>query len=179
MMITDSLRQGIGSMLWRGSLGERRAIGIFGRLLRGSLLTPDEKAALPAIIEEEIQHGDLLRACAKRYLPTRIEIPRPLFHVREHPEHVLVAALHAAERFEAPGMPLARALFLRLGDTEAVRAYEILIRDEAGHIAWGRRVMERLRVERPEWRAELSGVRPPLLTAYKAARAARWFLRDL
>ena len=36
MTIDDSVQHEIGSMLWRGSFGERRAIGIFGRLRRGA-----------------------------------------------------------------------------------------------------------------------------------------------
>lgn len=177
MTLTDDVARQIGSMLWRGSFGERRAIGIFGRLRRGALLTDAEREPLERIMDEEVDHGNLLRSCARRYLALRPDIPRPMFPAHRTPEHILVAALNAAERFEMPGLSLAHALFQRLGDADAVWAYTRLIADEPGHIAWGRQVLDRLRRTRPELRADLSAVRRPLVRAYKAARTHRWFLR--
>lgn len=176
MTVNDDVIREIGMMLWRGSFGERRAIGIFGHLRRGALLTAEEREPLEQIMDEEVGHGNLLRACAKRYVPGRIEIPRPLYPVRSTPEHQLVAAIHAAERYESPGLVLARALFERLGDRDAVATYTRLIAEEPGHIAWSRKVLTRLRAI-PDLRADLIAVRRPLLNAYKTARAARWFLR--
>lgn len=174
-MTADQLRE-VGAMLWRGSFGERRAIGIFNRLRIGALLTAEERAPLERIMDEEVGHGNLLRACARRYLPVRIDIPRPLYPAHLTPEHRLVAAINAAERYETPGLTLARALFQKLGDTEAVAAYDRLIAEEPGHIAWSRAVLQRLR-QIPAYRAELTAVRQPLVQAYKAARGSRWFLR--
>lgn len=176
MTVNDDVIREIGMMLWRGSFGERRAIGIFGHLRRGALLTAEEREPLEQIMDEEVGHGNLLRACAKRYVPVRIEIPRPLYPVRVTPEHQLVAAIHAAERYESPGLVLARALFERLGDRDAVATYTRLIAEEPGHIAWSRKVLTRLRAI-PDLRVDLIAVRRPLLNAYKTARAARWFLR--
>src|SRR5689334_12359279 len=172
----ESVYAEIGAMLWRGSFGERRAIGIFNRLRIGRLLTDEERRPLERIMDEEVGHGNLLRACARRYLAVRIDIPAPMYPAHRTPEAELLAAINAAERYESPGLKLARTLFQRLGDSEAVMAYDRLIAEEPGHIAWSRSVLARLR--RDGRSVDLPAIRRPLRDAYKAARAARWFLRE-
>jgi hypothetical protein len=166
-------------MLWRGSFSERRGIGVFGRLRRGTVLTHDERLPLAQIMDEEVDHGNLLRACAKRYIQARVEIrPAPYGPVRLLSEARLVATINAAERYETPGLVLGRAVFQRLGDGDAVAAFDRLIVDEPGHIAWSNAVLRRLRREHPEWAADLAEARRPLLAAYKAVRPERWFLHE-
>jgi hypothetical protein len=170
----------IGALLWRASFGERRAIGIFGRLRRGQLLTAEERAPLERMMDEEVGHGNLLRACAKRYLPARIEIPTTtimLYPAHRTPEHQLVAFIHAAERYETPGMKLAHRMFRQLGDTETAAVYERLMAEEPSHIAWSRSVLCRLRAA--GMAGDPAAVRRPVIAAYKVARRTRWFLRDV
>jgi hypothetical protein len=179
MTITEPLRLAIGTMLWRGSFSERRGIGVFGRLRRGALLTHEERLPLERIMDEEVDHGNLLRACAKRYIPARVEIrPAPYGPVKLLSEARLVATINAAERYETPGLGLGRAFFQRLGDADAVAAFDRLIADEPEHIAWSNAVLLRLRREHPEWMEELTAARRPLIAAYKAVRPERWFLHE-
>jgi hypothetical protein len=134
----------LGLFLWRNSISERVAVGVFQRLRLGQLLRPEERQPLERFIADEIRHGDQLRACARQYLPARPDAAAPIVVTAGMPEPLAFAVVAIGERLSAPAFGVARDVFADLGDGETSGVYRRIVLEEAEHIAWGKGVLARI-----------------------------------
>lgn len=156
MIVDEQTERAVALFLWRSSLNERVAAGVFHRLQRGTLLTPEERVSLDRYTQDETDHANALRACAVRHSVGRPETAEFCpFKVHEWPEHTALTFVNVAERLATPGFLRLSDFFGRYGDVDAQRAYRRIAAEEPAHIAWGRRILARCRRD-PEMKRDIS-----------------------
>lgn len=142
--MNDELSHRLGVYLWRSSLTEQIACGVFEKLSRWDWLPIADRAQAQRFADEEHSHSVLLRDLAKDIYPGR-----PDEHIRalKVPANVwqALAGVVQAERMSFPGFDHMVELGRRIQNADLVYAYQRISEDEQGHLVWGKDVMLRFR----------------------------------
>ena len=163
----------LGVYLWRSSLTEQIAAATFEKLARWEHLLEPERAIAGLFAAQERHHAEILRALGREYLPERPDaFLRPL-RVPEEP-WLLLAGVHQAERISLIGFGHMVALGRRLGHSVLTAAYELILREERAHLAWGQPLVRRL-IRDPEIGPGMRAYRRlhPIAREYRAVRQER------
>ena len=163
----------LGVYLWRSSLTEQIAAATFQKLARWARLSEAEQATARLFAEQERNHAELLRALGQEWIPERPDrFLRPL-HVPEDPA-LLLAGVHQAERISLAGFEHMIELGRRIGAGVLTAVYELILREERAHLAWGRPLVRRL-LRDPEIGTGMQAYRRlhPIAREYRAVRLER------
>lgn len=144
--LSAELQHRLGVYLWRSSLTEQIAAGVFEKLARWDWLEMADRARAGEFAGQESTHASLLRGLAKDLYHAR-----PDEHLRalKVPSNVwqALAGVVQAERMSFPGFQHMVDLGRELEHEELVAAYQQITTDEAQHLVWGKGVMDRFRRE--------------------------------
>ena len=163
----------LGVYLWRSSLTEQIAAATFQKLARWAPLSRAEQATARIFAEQERNHAELLRALGQEWIRERPDgFLRPL-HVPEDPAQLLVG-VHQAERLSLAGFAHMAALGRRIGHGVLTAVYDLILREERAHLAWGRPLVRRL-VRDPEIGPGMQAYRRlhPIAREYRAVGRER------
>lgn len=163
----------LGVYLWRSSLTEQIAAATFQKLARWPRLSEAEQATARLFAEQERNHAELLRALGQEWIPERPDqYLRPL-HVPEEP-WLLLAGVHQAERISLVGFGHMATLGHRIGHGVLTAVYELILREERAHLAWGQPLVRRL-IRDPEIGAGMQAYRRshPIAREYRAVSQER------
>lgn len=137
----------LGIFLWRASLEERAAAGVFWRLSKNKQLFPEERILCEKYHIDECHHGDLLRECARTLIDKRPEEAVPTYYVAglgKLPDHLAFYVMHVTERTFVQHHNKIIKTFNDFDFPEAVDAFEIAKDDEFHHIELGRKLVKRM-----------------------------------
>ena len=163
----------LGVYLWRSSLTEQIATATFQKLARWSRLSEAEQATARLFAEQERNHAELLHALGREWLTERPDrFLRPL-HVPEEP-WLLLAGVHQAERISLAGFGHMAALGRQMGHGVLTAVYELILREERAHLAWGQPLVRRL-IRDPAIGPGMQAYRRlhPIAREYRAVREER------
>lgn len=137
----------LAKFLWRTSLEERVAAGIFLRLSKQSWLSSQEKEDCLRYMFEECNHGDLLRQCARDILPNRPDVASSsyILALNKIPDHLALIALHSAERIFSQNYNKIIQPFKDIGWYEAVKSFQLARDEENEHVKFGRQLLMRVK----------------------------------
>lgn len=136
----------LGVYLWRSSYTENIACSVFEKLARWDWLDREERAQAATFAAEELNHSVMLRRLAKEILPQRPDADlRPLTVPRD--PWTALAGVSQAERLSLAGFVHMIELGTRLRHSDMVRAYGQILAEEFPHLAWGRSVLKRIRLD--------------------------------
>lgn len=137
----------LGVYLWRSSLLEQSAAGVFYRAARADLLEAEDRAIARTFAEEEVKHADLLRGLGRLILPARPDADLPVAEAIPREPLTDLALVLQSERLLFAAFDRMIALGRQLHCKEMVATYEVIRADERQHIAWGRRILAGARAE--------------------------------
>jgi hypothetical protein len=163
----------LGVYLWRSSLTEQIAAATFQKLARWDRLSEAEQATARLFAEQERNHAELLRALGQEWIAERPDRFLRSLHVPEEPA-LLLAGVHQAERISLAGFEQMVELGRRIGHGVLRTVYELILREERAHLAWGQPLVRRL-LHDPEIGPGMRAYRRlhPISREYRAVRQER------
>ena len=163
----------LGVYLWRSSLTEQIAAATFEKLARWGRLSGLEQSVARLFAAQERHHAELLRGLGQECIPERPDAFLRALRVPEEP-WLLLVGVHQAERLSLAGFVHMAALGRERGHGALTVAYELILREERTHLAWGRPLVRRL-LKDPECGPAMQSYRRlhPIAREYRAVRQER------
>lgn len=144
----------LSSFLWEQALGERLCGARMQQVSKSRYLTPELRAELDVLIQDEFRHADMFRGCAARYggrepypgtWPTTIEEHQR--HMRELTPEQLMVTVYVPERYADRILKQLVKIFRQHGDESTATTIKQVCQDEQRHIDVDGRILRHFMVD--------------------------------